>query len=282
MLKGGNRVALNVEATIRLGLYETKAVVPLQAVAPGTYTLPFHSEGNSLLSTVYVKTADPGASVKVNYWDYTTGVDLTADPGDRHNLQSHVLLLAAGAPQNDRIIVTGLHNKPNLEVIVTGGNVTFGVYVTVVSSFASDLDQNLKFQAQTADLAHDKGLVVSGYDATLGKFFMLPIDNGSVKVTGSFTATVQGSTAGLNATVTTSATPNTETNFTVVGVKRFRFTNRGNVMLKYAFAVGESGTNYATLAPNATVDEGDIQSANITVYIQAPSPSQRIEVVSWS
>lgn len=154
---------------VRLALYESKAIVPVQTFAPGTYQIPMQVEGNSLLSTVYVKAVDAGASVKANYWDFGPGNgNLT---GERVDLQSHQSIAVGGV--TDRLIVTGMHNKPRLELVVTGGSVEVGVYLSVVATFASDLDQNLKLDAQLANLVHDKGLPPVTYDAENGRFYFL-------------------------------------------------------------------------------------------------------------
>lgn len=179
------------EALIRLALYESKDIVPVQTLAPDTYTFPLQPEGNSLLSSLFLKSADPGATVKVNFWDFGPGDG--DQPGERVDLQSHQLFTDADFPATDRIIVTAMHNKPRVEVIVTGGSVEVGVYVTVVATFASDLDANLKKQAELADLVKDKGLVTMGYDATLGRFYFIPLENGAVKVGGTVTTEVEGS-----------------------------------------------------------------------------------------
>ena len=170
------------EDITRLALYESRAIVPIQTLTAGTHTFPMHTEGNSLLSTVYVKTIT--GSVDVKYWDFGPGG--AENLGERVDLQFHDPITVADT--SSRIIVTALHNKPRLEIIVTGGPVEVGVYVTVVSTFASDLDTHLKKHLQDADLLKDKGVVAVGYDAVLDKFFFLPIEGGAVKVTGTVIA----------------------------------------------------------------------------------------------
>jgi hypothetical protein len=86
----------------------------------------------------------------------------------------------------------------------------------------------------------------------------------------------------VNTTVITSATPSTESNFTLVTVKRFCLVNRGTAVIQYAYALGDSGTNYATIYPGAANEEVNIDDQTITIYVQSPSASQRLEVVSWS
>lgn len=136
-------------------------------------------EGNSLLSSVFVISGDPGASVKVKYFDTTTGDTLI----ERYDLDDeHPDVAVADAPVTDRRLVSKIHNKPVMEAIVTGGNVTFGVYVTVVQSFATDLDAALQLDDQIADLDVDKGMPMMVYDDDANKFFMLRGENGVIPV----------------------------------------------------------------------------------------------------
>lgn len=161
---------------IKLGLYESRPIVNLMTLAPGLYTQRLLTQGNSLLSTVFVESVDPGASVSVRYYDFTVG----ASVGEEDELATHVTL---NTPISfDRITVPRLHDKPVVEITVTGGSVRFGVYVTVVASFATDLDQALKIDGQVADLLKDKGIPIHLYDETLGKFFFLRGDMGVIPV----------------------------------------------------------------------------------------------------
>lgn len=264
------------QTSVFLGVFETKALLDLETRAPGVYRVKMMVRANSLLSSVFIKSADVGATVEVKYFDTTTGDE---NSPERFDLDGHGVLGAVGT---NRILVTEIHNKPQLEVLVAGGNVEFGVYVTAVATSASAIDQSLVKHLSDTDLAVDKGLTVTGYDPVLDKFFFLPIESGAVKVTGNLSTTPGGATAALNTTVTTSATPNTETSFTLATIKSFRVTNRGRAIVKYAFASGDSGLNYASLTPNASFWEEGIFNSSVTLYIQSPSPSQRLEVVSWT
>jgi hypothetical protein len=86
----------------------------------------------------------------------------------------------------------------------------------------------------------------------------------------------------VNTTVITDPTPNTESNFTLTTIKRFRLVNRGAAIIKYAYYPGDSGTNYGTINPGGSSEEENIDDQTITIYVQSPSASQRLEVVSWS
>lgn len=200
------------EQLIRLALYETSAVVPVQVFAPATHTIKLHAEGNSLLSTVYVKSLDPGASVLVKYWDFGPGEG--ENPGERIELAEHALINTANT--SDRLTVSALHNKPRIEIIVAGGNAEVGVYVSVVSTFASDLDSALKKHLQNANLLTDKGLVGMGYDATSGKFYFLPIEGGALKVTGDMSIEEAGEKFAIESTSGQVASANSQINITAI------------------------------------------------------------------
>jgi hypothetical protein len=262
---------------VHLNEFASGEFFELETRGAGTYEQVGEIRGNSILSSIFIESIDPGATLKINYYDSTTGGDI----GERFDLVGHPLIDdTVPVLTTLRILVTRIHHRVVAEAIVTGGNIKFSLYATVVSSTASDLDQSLVYNEQIANLLTDKGLVAAGYDEGTGKFYFLPIDNGAVKVTG--TVVAGGVTTPLNTTIMTDPTPSTETSFSLVGVKRYRMTNRGNAILRYAFASGGTSTNYATLYPNGTVEELDIISPAVTIYIQSPSPSQRIEVVSWN
>lgn len=163
---------------IRLSLNESKAIVPIQTLSPGTYTQRMTTQGNSLLSTVFVDSLDVGASVVVRYYDYGVGAPTQFD--ERVDIAEHDPVVAAG--DSSRILVTKIHDKPVAEIEVIGGSVTFGVYVTVVSSTASDLDSALKRDGQDVNLVTDKGIPTMCYDEATGKFYFLRCEGGVLPV----------------------------------------------------------------------------------------------------
>lgn len=162
---------------IQLALYQTKAIVPVQTLAPGVYTQRMLTQGNSLLSTVFVESLDGGASVATRYYDFTLGGDI----GEQVDLAEHVTITTALT--SDRITVPRMHDKPIVELTVTGGNVRVGIYVTVVASFATDLDAALKLDQQVADLFKDKGMPMMLYDENVGQFFFLRGEGGAIPIT---------------------------------------------------------------------------------------------------
>ena len=59
---------------IRLTTAQTRDLLPLETRAAGTYLVDLLIEGNSLLSTVFVKSIT--GTVQVNYHESTTGRDV--------------------------------------------------------------------------------------------------------------------------------------------------------------------------------------------------------------
>lgn len=159
-------------------LKEFDSVVPLglEERTPGIYEKPFLIEGNSILSTVFVESIDPGASLEVLYYDYTTGQDV----GEAYQLEVHRILSTPG--DIDRISVTKIHNKPIVRCAVIGGNVKFSVYITVVSSFTSDLDNALKYDEEIVNYLRDKGMPIMGVDVNDSEFNFIQARNGRLLV----------------------------------------------------------------------------------------------------
>lgn len=153
-----------VQQVTRTELFETIPLIPLATYDPGVIEKKLFSQGNSILSTLFVKQSDPGGSVSVEWRESTTG----EDEGEDLLLDSHT---TPADGQSNKIIVTRVHNKPRLVATVTGAPVRFGVYITVISAFASDLDNALVMDNQVADLAVALGLQTAIYDPVQNKFF---------------------------------------------------------------------------------------------------------------
>ena len=151
---------------------------------PGTYVQVGETVGNSILSSVFVEAIDPGATLKINYYDTTTG----AQVGERFELTGHDLITDALAPLTTlRILVTRIHHRIVAEAVVTGGNVKFSLYATVVSSTASDLDQSLIRDGDTWLPTITKALPVACLNELTGEmeFIRCPL---KVVVTGDTSA----------------------------------------------------------------------------------------------
>jgi len=166
-------------ARFNLNQYQTQTLFPLESRAAGTYTRKMLVEGNSLLSSVFIESGDPGASVEVKYYDFTTGTIAS----ERYDLtDSHPVISVNDSPITDRRLVSRIHNKPVVEAIVTGGSVKFGLYVTVVASFATDLDSALQLDGEVANVLVDKGMPFMCYDEAQNKFHFVRCENGVIPV----------------------------------------------------------------------------------------------------
>lgn len=155
------------DTKVFLGEFETKALLDLETRTAGTYLVKMMTRGNSLLSSVFVKSIDPGASVTVNYFQTTSGTEFDSE---RFDLNSHGTLSGAIAGKTFQIVVPDIHNKPQCEVIVAGGNVEFGVYATLVGY---TVQPGVYLDGQDADVLADGGIPIVVYDDASGKFFLL-------------------------------------------------------------------------------------------------------------
>lgn len=162
---------------------ESARILPLGFYEPGTYTVPIQPNGNSLLSSILVLSVEPGASVRVNYFQ-TTSAD---EASERTEIVSHDNISTA-SPQARQLLVTRIHSKVFAEVIVTGGEVQVGILGSVVSTFATDLEAALKADAQAlAPTGSDRGMPIMVVDRANDQFRFLAADpDGNLAVSGSF------------------------------------------------------------------------------------------------
>jgi hypothetical protein len=172
---------------IRMELFQTLAVVPLDVYSAGTFERNLYPQGNALLSTLFVQAISFGATVTVSYHESTVGDSV----GEDTVLKAHTTPTAG---TSDKIIVPKIHNKPRVRVTVTGGTATLGVYVSVISSVASDLDSSLFRDAAAANLLADIGSQTVIFDDVQNKHYFargasgvqdVKIDGGSVQSTPS-------------------------------------------------------------------------------------------------
>jgi hypothetical protein len=203
----------------RLNLYDSLAILPVQVLAPGTKIVGTAPYSNSLLSTLWVKSLDVGASVLVRYFDIGPGGG--EYPGERIYLSEHIEI--STADRSDRIIVPRLHNKAFAEIIVSGGNVQMGIYVTAVSTFP--LDPPFK-NGQNANLSLDGGNGNVVYSPSDNKFYLVTgLSNGAMNVNVTGGTIIEGNYVPLIFKGRTETTPNisqTLINTTVPTGKEFR------------------------------------------------------------
>lgn len=140
----------------------SQALMPLKVWAAGTYLIPISLEDNSLLSTLFVQ-AISGATLTVDYYDYTLGSEV----GEETHLRDHTTPADGVA---DRILISNVHNKPVLRVIVAGGTPIFSIYATAVSSKFSTIDAGMVLDDQATDLPVNTAMPVAGVDDVNGVF----------------------------------------------------------------------------------------------------------------
>jgi hypothetical protein len=143
----------------------------------GVYERETRIQGNAILSTLYIESIDAGASVKVEYLERTTA----EFDGEELLLAEHPLQTTAGNPPS-KIAVSRIHNKPICRVTVKDGNAVFGVYGTVVSSTASDIDDALINDGEDFDQEDTQGMPMACYDPVLDKMFLLRCIDGAIPV----------------------------------------------------------------------------------------------------
>ena len=265
-----------VETTIFLGEFETKTLMELDTRAAGTYRAKLMIRCNSLLSSIYIKSADAGATVKVNYFDTTTGSELTAE---RYDLLSHDLYDDSNVGETHRILVTRIHNKPQIEVIVTGGNVEFGVYGTAVSTFASDLDSAIVFDGSSFVSTVNKAMPVACLDRDTDTLHFMPCKDGKLWVTGdvSISRVTDPDIANL---AMPSADPTSYSHTFPADTRRYIIQNIKNGTVEISLSA--AFTTIWTLFPGDRLTEKDFELASFTLYFRSPKTNQALEIWSWS
>lgn len=125
------------------------------------------------MSSVWAHSVPVGAQVKCQYFETTTG----NFEEERVPIVSHQTIVPALLDPTygftNQLTVTPFHNKPYLLIEVTGAPCEFGVYITVVQTFASDLDAALKFDQEDVNLSQDKGIPITAYNETTQKWNFL-------------------------------------------------------------------------------------------------------------
>jgi hypothetical protein len=170
---------MNAAQLFRLGLFESFPIQPVLYLASGQHIINVSSYGNSLLSTLWVKSVDVGASVTVRWYDIGPGSGIY--PGEKIYVAAHATISTSDT--SDRRIVPGIHNKAWCEINCIGGGAELGVYVTSVSSFPQEAPFK---QGQAANFASDAGNANVIYDAVQDKWFFVSGENGiqNVNITG--------------------------------------------------------------------------------------------------
>lgn len=256
---------------------ESNTIFPLQVYAPETYELFIQPNGNSLLSSLLVLELDLGATVTVNYWQTTSGNETQ----ERTNLAGHDPI-SVTSTSADQVLVTRIHNKVYIEVIVTGGNARFGIYASVVSSFATDLEAALKKDEQPAELATDRGLPLAILNTTTDQYEIWEGEDGipAVRLAGDVQVNIASVTTPLILNFTL---PDTATEVVCpipLGTRQFALKSRSGAPVKIAVVSGETLTNYVTSG------QYEMQSldatASVTLYTRTTrAAGDVLELLSW-
>ena len=258
--------------------FESYRVLDVEARSAGTYYPgESHIQGNSVLSSVFVKAIDPGVTLKVNYFDTTAGTFET--DGERFDLDSHDLIDdSITVPYTNRLTVTRIHNKPQIEYIITGaGTVTFGLYFTVVSSFATDLDSALIREGDTFVPTDSRAIPMACLDEDAGTLHFLRCEGGALSVSESFGPRALykfdgDSTPGTTQTVIDETMPGDKT----TKVHAVRVRNHGAWEFRSGTTVLASGLT-SPMKPNDDyvflTQETLAASANLNVRYRAHTPA---------
>jgi hypothetical protein len=250
----------------------------LEEVAPGTYTQVSEIRGNSILSSVFLEASDPGATVQVNFYDSTTG----AAVGERYELGAHDLVTAADVGSTFRILVGRIHRRVVCEVIVAGGNATFSVYATAVTSSASDIDSALIRDGEDYTDPEDKAIPIAYLDETTDQLFFVRGVDGAIKVTGTVSAIVGGKTTPSSRRFNC-ALANTEYSLVIPANTQTIVISNENTsgIIQASWQSGESSTNYFLIKPGQNYSEIGIITTGLTLYIQASKDNTALSIVEW-
>lgn len=124
-----------ISPPLKLNTFQTSIALPLKSYSAETYVRRLVLSGNSVLSTVYCTQIDVGATLKVQYYESTTGELL----GEKRIIGGHSLLDSSNFSNVTPEIktITPFHREPHVEAIVLNGSATFSVFLTTVTSFSS-------------------------------------------------------------------------------------------------------------------------------------------------
>ena len=179
-----------VEISKNLNEFESTHILTLESRAVGfSERIRLNIEGNSLYSSVFVKSTTGSPSLTINYFEITTGLQDDVVFSEKTTLENQHPVITAAATSADQKLISPFHNKLFCEIDVTGtGTIEFGIYVTVVSSFASLLDQALKNHLEAVDLINDQGMPLVLWDPDDSKWYLAKGDEGCITINGSITA----------------------------------------------------------------------------------------------
>lgn len=270
---------MGLPSVVILDEFQSSPYFLLKELGPGAYTQVSEIRGNSILSSIYVESIDPGATLQVNYYDTTTG----AAAGERFDLAQHDLITDADVGGTFRILVGRIHRRVVAEAIIIGGNIKFSVYATAVTSTASDIDSALIRDGEDYTDPEDKAMPVAYLDEDTQQLFFVRGENGALKVTGTVTALAGGKGVPASRVITLA---NAATEYSIAfptNCVAFCLTNENtNVRFQASWQSGESASNFFTIKPGQTYREEGLVANSLTLYIQSNKPSAKITIVEWT
>ncbi len=161
---------------VQFGEFQSITLFEIDSRAPNTYRIPLQVRGNSILSSLLVTEMDPGATIKVNYFQTTSGNLIS----ERSELSGHTIKTLPDM-EADTIIVARMHSKPVCEVIIEGGNVKFGLMATMVSAFASDIESSLFLDSYLTQ-GKERGIPIMSFDQETGQLNFIRSKGGNLIV----------------------------------------------------------------------------------------------------
>jgi len=121
---------------INLRPNETVGIFGVETRTQGVYYADLWALGSSILSTLFVETVAPGATILVEFQD----IGLSDLPSDVVPLGSHRLIDESDVA--DKTTITRFHSKPRIKVTISGGSVRFGLWATLKTEHVPDVAIN--------------------------------------------------------------------------------------------------------------------------------------------
>jgi hypothetical protein len=265
----------------RLTTFESSQLFKRGEYAPEVWTIPLQIEGNSLLSSVYVRSMDPGASILCRYYQTTLGqIGEERSPIIEHQLISPGMVDPLYGLTNI-VTVTPIHNKPVLEVTLSGGSADFGVYGTVVQSFALDLGNAAKLDGQEAVLDRDRGFPFMLLDPISGEFRFVRSQDGGLPVVlqGSASVTLETLASPLIRALPLTASAPTLLSFPV-GTREWTIKSRSGRPFRLATTEPALDDDFSLLSLYRI---GSLSPTTAhSVYLMSEASGEIIEAISWS
>jgi len=233
---------------IQISMGETACGFGVQSRVAGTYSRALTiTNGCALKSSLFISAIDPGATITATYSDTTTG-----------NNYGESIVLGVHGPFDDTTIlpftsqkiITGYHNKPIVDIVITGGSVTFGLYLTICP----------------AGFTFEDGILLVKSPDTQTNVVVSPPTIKWIRIVAA----------------------DTEQSYALpANTKRFQIINRSNKTVRFAYETGKASeqapitdNEYWPLDPFTTYGEEEL-TGPITFYFEGPNAALDLVVKSW-